>query len=64
MLDNDYPLPSYMKDSSIDANSASAPDEIWDKSSNLLTEETGRAEVIAIDCKMMSQLVVITSDHN
>ena len=64
MLGNDYPLSSYMKDGSINANSASAPDEIWDKPPNLLMEETGRVEVIAIDCKMVSQAIVITSDNS
>ncbi|KAL5522447.1 hypothetical protein ACEPAG_8463 [Sanghuangporus baumii] len=54
MLENDYPLPSYMKDASVglEAGSSSVTEDGWAETPRPEDDESGTVEVIAIDCEM------------
>ncbi|EJC98240.1 uncharacterized protein FOMMEDRAFT_143323 [Fomitiporia mediterranea MF3/22] len=54
MLENEYPLPSYMKDASggPEAGSSHSTDEGWKETPKPEENESGTPEVIAIDCEM------------
>ena len=57
MLENDYPLPSYMKDGLVELEAGSSPttnEEGWEETPKPTDDESGTAEVIAIDCEMVS----------
>ena len=56
MLENDYPLPSYLRDNLIEASASSSPSEGWDETLKPEDGESGKVEVIAIDCEMVSSV--------
>lgn len=53
MLENDYPLPSYLK--GLESGPSTSTDEQWDESPRPSDDEgSGKPDVIAIDCEMVS----------
>ena len=54
MLENDYPLPSYLRE--LEAGPSTSVDGQWDESPKPAEEDgSGKVDVIAIDCEMVSE---------
>lgn len=59
MLENEYPLPSYMKDSAgLEAGSSTSGGDGWEETPKSDDNENGTAEVFAIDCEMVSHCIL------
>ena len=59
MVENDYPLPSYMK--TLEVGSSSTDDQ-WDESPKPADDEgIGKPEIIAVDCEMVRKLRVFSN---
>ena len=59
MLENDYPLPSYMRDASVslEAGSSAVTEDGWSETPRPEDSGSGTVEVIAVDCEMVGFLL-------